>query len=243
VKKPVSVLLLTGANNHDWKRSAPFFKTLLENSGRFTVTVAEDPSSALADVAALDRHDLLFVDYNGPAWSAVAQANFLAAVKRGKGLVAVHAANNSFPEWEEYAKLLGLMWRTESSHGEFHEFEVKISDHTHPITQGVAGFRTMDELYHKLVPTRGLNMQVLATAWSDLKRGGTGRWEPVMTVTDYGRGRVFYHALGHIWAAEPNNPYPGSSLVALQNPGFQNTLLRGCEWAATGTVTIPPAGG
>ena len=43
------VLLLTGENNHDWRRSAPFCKALLEDTGRFHVTLSEDPSSALAD--------------------------------------------------------------------------------------------------------------------------------------------------------------------------------------------------
>ncbi len=67
--------------------------------------------------------------------------------------------------------------------------------------------------------------------------GGTGRNEPVMTVTHYGKGRVFYQALGHLWAGVPTNGYIGCTLIALENPGFQQTLIRGCEWAATGTVT------
>lgn len=231
------VLLLTGANNHDWKRSTPFFKALLEKTGEFSVTVAENPSAALEDAAALAHYRLLFLDYNGPPWSERARANFTAAIRNGLGLVAVHAANNAFEDWEEYAKMLGLMWRTQtSSHGEFHEFEVRIADATHPITAGISGFRTHDELYHRLVPTRGIDMQVLATAWSDAKRGGTGRWEPVLAATRYGRGRVAYHALGHLWAGDPHGAYPGNSLVALQNSGFQQTLLRACEWAATGKV-------
>src|ERR1022692_1408381 len=98
----LSLLLLTGANNHDWKRSAPFLKKVLEDSGRFAVTLTEDPSAALADRAALDRYDLFLIDYNGPRWSLIAEANFLAAVTHGTGVVAVHAANNSFPEWKEY---------------------------------------------------------------------------------------------------------------------------------------------
>ncbi len=237
----LSVLLLTGANNHDWKRSAPFFKTVLEKSGRFAVTLSEDPSAALADAGALRRHHLFLIDYNGPAWSTQAQENFLTAVRSGTGVVAVHAANNSFPDWTEYANLIGLMWRKESSHGEFHEFEVKIADHTHPITAGVADFRITDELYHRLVPIPGVDLKILAHGWSDLKRGGTGRWEPVMTVTQYGQGRVFYQALGHLWAGVPKDGYIGCTFIALENAGFQQTLLRGCEWAATGTVAATKA--
>lgn len=235
--KPLSALLVTGANNHDWRRSAPFFRDLLQASGRFAVDLTEDPSAALAAPKALAGYQLFFVDYNGPDWSNAARVNFLAAIRQGTGLVAVHATNNSFPYWEEFGMLLGLMWRAESGHGQFHEFEVRIDDPGHPVTQGVSGFRITDELYHRLVRPPGTNVHVLASAWSDAGRGGTGRWEPVMTVQQYGAGRVFYHALGHLWAGNPQSPNPGSTLVALQNPGFQQTLVRGCEWAATGSVT------
>ncbi|MDB6126423.1 MAG: Trehalose utilization [Verrucomicrobia bacterium] len=232
----VSVLLLTGANNHDWKRSAPFLKKVLEDSGRFEVTMTEDPSSTLGDLASFGRHQVFLIDYNGPMWSDTARDNFLAAVKRGTGVVAVHAANNSFPEWKEYEKMIGLMWRPESGHGQFHEFEVRITDHTHPITQGLPDFKITDELYHRLVPIPGVDLKVLATAMSHEQTGGTGRAEPVMTVTQYGEGRVFYQALGHLWAGVPTNGYIGCTLIALENPSFKETLLRGCEWAATGAV-------
>jgi len=238
--KPLSVLLLTGANNHDWRRSAPFFRDLLQASGRFVVTLTEDPSAALTDPAAVARHELFFIDYNGPDWSNVARTNFLAAVRRGTGVAAVHATNNSFPHWEEFGRLLGLMWRQESGHGQFHEFEVRIDDGDHPITRGVAGFRTADELYHGLVRPPGTELRVLASAWSDAGRGGTGRWEPVLAVNQYGAGRVFYHALGHLWPGDPA-AHAGNSLVALLNPAFRDTLLRGCEWAASGSVTPPAA--
>lgn len=46
-----------------------------------------------------------------------------------------------------------------------------------------------------------------------------------MAIT-YGRGRIFHTALGH-------------GIEALQGLGFQVTLARGTEWAATGMVTLP----
>ena len=84
--------------------------------------------------------------------------------------------------------------------------------------------------------TPGVDLKVLASAWSEPKRGGTGQREPMLTVTHYGKGRVFYHALGHVWAGDPA-ANRGCSLVALESPGFQDTLIRGCEWAVTGEVT------
>jgi type 1 glutamine amidotransferase len=45
-------------------------------------------------------------------------------------------------------------------------------------------------------------------------------------VIPYGKGRVFHTALGHY-------------IEAINGAGFQVTLLRGTEWAATGQVTLP----
>ncbi len=42
----------------------------------------------------------------------------------------------------------------------------------------------------------------------------------------YGYGRVFHDAMGN-------------DVGSLQDTGFQVTFARGCEWAATGKVTIP----
>jgi len=82
-----------------------------------------------------------------------------------------------------------------------------------------------DEVYGKL---RGpaKNVSVLATAYSEPEQRGTGEHEPIMMTVDYGTGRVFHTTLGH-------------DVTALQGTGFQITLQRGTEWAATGAVTQP----
>jgi uncharacterized protein len=229
-KKPISTLLLTGANNHDWRRTAPFLRDLLTTSGDFTVTIAEDTPSALS--GDLSEYDLFFLDYNGPCWGDTAEANFLDVVRNGAGVVVFHAANNAFTGWLEYEKMVGLLWREGTGHGQFHEFPVTITDKTHPITEGIADFRTEDELYHRLVPMFDTPVQILATAYSAVETGGTGNHEPMLMVTQYGAGRVFHTALGHVWPGDPNGSYRGASLVAVENPGFQQTLLRGAKWAA-----------
>ncbi|HEX8551942.1 MAG TPA: ThuA domain-containing protein [Abditibacteriaceae bacterium] len=232
--KPISTLLVTGANNHDWQRTAPYLQGLLTDSGRFSVTLATDASLALE--GDLNGYDLFLLDYNGDSWSEKAQNNFLEAVRNGAGVVIFHAANNSFEGWTEYEKLVGLLWREGTGHGQFHTFNVDISNSAHPITQGVTNFETEDELYHRLVPMHGTEVEILATAYSDPEQGGTGDHEPVLMTTQYGAGRVFHTALGHVWEGDPNCGYRGCTMVALENKGFQTTLLRGSEWAATGIV-------
>ena len=231
----IKTLLLSGANNHDWKRSSPFLREVLDGSGKFAVTMAENPSAALEDAAALRGYPLIFSDYNGPAWSEKAKANFVAAVEGGTGLVILHAADNAFPGWVEYETMVALLWRQGTGHGQYHEFEVKITDKDHPITRGLENFRLWDELYHKLVHMHNAPYHVLATAYSDPKTGGTGNDEPMMTVQQYGQGRIYHHVLGHVWAGDPV-ANKGCSMMTFENPMFQKSLLRGCEWAATGDV-------
>ena len=45
-------------------------------------------------------------------------------------------------------------------------------------------------------------------------------------VIDYGKGRVFHTTMGH-------------DVKSIACVGFQTTLQRGAEWAATGKVTLP----
>ncbi|HIC17235.1 TPA: hypothetical protein EYO77_03900 [Candidatus Poribacteria bacterium] len=59
--KPIKTLLLTGENNHDWKRSAPFCKNLLEESEKFEVDLTTDPSVSLADKDQLNDYDLFLL--------------------------------------------------------------------------------------------------------------------------------------------------------------------------------------
>jgi type 1 glutamine amidotransferase len=204
------------------------------------------------------KYELVVLDYSGDSWPEKTKTAFIKYVNDGGGVVIYHAADNSFPEWKEYNELIGLGWgRTEKdgpyyyysfagnkrneklvidttsgksgSHGQRHEFAVKIRNMEHPVTKGlpVIWFHGKDELYSKL---RGpaKNMEILATAYADTSLGGTGRNEPVLMTTRYGKGRVFHTVLGH--AGQGGGP-------AMECAGFIVTFQRGAEWAASGKVT------
>ena len=97
-----------------------------------------------------------------------------------------------------------------------------VRDSKHPVTQGMPleWLHNNDELYDNM---RGPieNVDLLATAYSK----GTKAHEPMIWTVSYGKGRVFHTPMGH-------------DVNAMRCVGFQTTLLRGCEWAATGKVTI-----
>ena len=257
-QQPVSklrALIVDGQNNHDWKTTTPLLRKALESSGRFSVDVATSPPSG-QDISGFRPkfagYDVVVSNYNGKRWPTETEADFAAYVTRGGGFVAAHAANNAFPDWPEFNRMIGLggwegrneKWgpylyindtgsvvRDTSAgegghHGPQHEFAIRVRDAEHPIMKGLPRewMHTKDELYDRL---RGPaeDLHILATAYSAPEHNGTGRHEPMLMTLKYGNGRVFHTALGH-------------ADYSMECVGFITTLQRGAEWAATGEVTI-----
>jgi type 1 glutamine amidotransferase/HEAT repeat protein len=224
---PIRVLLFSGQNNHDWRQTTPKIKSILSSGGRFTVEVTERPDQCQAETLA--RYDVILSDWNTwgdvkvREWPAETREAFLAFLRKGGGHVVVHAGGASFFDWPDYQKITGGSWGKNTGHGAIHAFEVKPVDPDHPITRGLEPFRITDELWHATDIRPGI--KVLATAFSAREKGGSGRDEPVVFVTEFGAGRGLTLLLGH-------------DAAAMEAPGFQALLRRGTEWAATGKVTI-----
>jgi type 1 glutamine amidotransferase len=238
------VLILSGRNNHDWRTTTPFLRKLLTDSGRFDARVCEEPAGLTSETLA--AYDALVVDYCGPRWGPSTEKAVESFVRSGKGMVVVHGASYAFAglevlgdghvrtgikesPWPEYAHMVGGYWPEpppKQFHGQRHSFDVRIVKKDHPIVQGMKEtFVATDELYHQM--TWLPEAQVLATAFDDPKTGGTGKDEPLLSVVEYGKGRVFYIALGH-------------EVPAMSEVGFITTFVRGTEWAASGRVSLPP---
>lgn len=257
----IDVLIIDGQNNHNWKATTPAIKDLLLKTGRFNVDVVTAPAAnAPAEEwnrfrPQFARYKAVFSNYNGSDWPQEVQRALEQYLSRGGGLVIYHAANNPFPKWDEWNKMVGLSWqgpdfgdritvddagkviRTPrgqgpgAGHGPQHPYEMRLRDRRHPITRGMPETWThpSDELYHG---QRGpaVNLHILATAFSATDKGGTGAHEPLVYVIRYGKGRVFVNLLGH-------------DVPQTVAPDCATLLARGTEWAATGKVTLPlPAG-
>lgn len=254
----LKVLLIDGQNNHNWAATTPLMVAALKSGGLCEVTVATTPPKGEDMISFQPKFadfDVVVSNYNGDSWSDATQAAFEKYVAGGGGFVTVHAADNSFPQWDAYNRMIGLggwngrnqksgpyvRWKEDQQkitrdlspgsggqHGKRTPFLMIVRDADHPITAGLPGsfFQTEDELYGQL---RGPaeNMHVLATAYSDPNTGGTGEHEPILMTIHYGDGRVFHTTLGH-------------DAKAMTGLAFQTTLRRGTQWAATGDVTLPP---
>ena len=255
-RERIKVLIVTGQNNHYWKNSTPIFREILEDAGIFSVDVSTSPEKG-KDMSAFNpkfsSYDVVVLDYNGDSWNAQAKTEFENFVRYGGGVVVIHAADNAFPEWKEYNKIIGLggwegrdeksgpyvYWKNDGafydyspgnagSHGIQWEYPVKNRAPEHPIMRGVpmVWLHAQDELYDRL---RGPaeNMEILATAYSDKDTNGSGREEPILFTVKYGKGRIFHTVMGHV---------DQEMVISLQCAGFVYTLQRGTEWAATGKV-------
>jgi uncharacterized protein len=250
---PLKVLIIDGQNNHDWQKTTPELESILEEGGLCAVDVSTSPAKG-GDWSTwrpkFAEYQVVISNYNGDLWPDEVRDAFEQFVKNGGGFVAVHAADNSFPEWKIYNDMIGLggwggrteksgpylrlregKWVTDitagrgGSHGKQHEFLMSTRAPEHPIMAGLPTkwMHRQDELYDRL---RGpaKNVTVLASALSDKETGGSGEEEPLLMAIPFGSGRVFHTALGH-------------GMEALKCAGFAVTLRRGVEWAATGKVT------
>ncbi len=227
-RAPVRVLILSGQNNHNWRETTPALEAILRNCGRFTVAVTERPETLTA--AEFAKVDVLVSNWNTfgakaavKEWPDRARSDFIEFVRNGGGVVVVHAGGSMFGDWTEFQQIIGATWGKGTGHGPMHEFEVTFAGAEHPITKGLTPFRTTDELWHRMVVTG--EPVVLATAFSAKDKRGSGAHEPIVRITQFGKGRCFNLGLGH-------------NVAAMQPPGFRALLVRGTEWAATGKVTI-----
>jgi type 1 glutamine amidotransferase len=203
------------------------------------------------------KYDVVLSNYNGEPWPEGVQKALESFVAGGGGLSIIHAANNAFEDWPEWNRMIGLGWRKNtfgdrltiddsgkvvrtpkgegpgSGHGPQHPFKVVIRDPDHPITKGMPRewMHAKDELYQgQRGPAQ--DMHILATAYADPSKKGSGTNEPMAWVIPYGKGRVFTTVLGHVGAKDTDTS-------AIRDVGFKTLMLRGTEWAATGKVTIP----
>jgi len=226
------VLLVSGQNNHDWRATTPALVKILEESGRFAVTVTNEPSKCTGK--SFEECDVVVSNWtawpnvNRRPWNEEAQRAFLAFIRGGGGLAVFHAASTACQDWAEFRQLACATWaKGKTGHGRRHSFRVAISEKAHPITAGMEDFEIFDELWHRMAVRP--NVKVLCTAFSAKESGGSGAVEPVAMCTRLGAGRGFNLVLGH-------------DVKAMSAPGWQALMLRGTEWAATGKVTIAPAG-
>jgi hypothetical protein len=207
----IKTLVFAGGQIHDYKSCGAAAREILKGDGRFDVTYVEEDLNVLT---ALQPYEVIVFYYTVGEIATPQKNGLLEWVASGKGYAGFHSAADSFRGCPEYRAMVGGYFVT---HPRYRDYQVTITDVEHPITKGLIEadpkeFTVKDEMY---VTSYDARNHVLARAlWQD----GT---VPVAWVKDWGKGRVYWLALGH------DGP-------ACKHEMFGKLLVRGAVWAARG---------
>lgn len=213
------ILLFGGGGCHDYRAVCPLLKESITAAGAFAVDyVAEDYDALRAE--RLAPYDSVVLYYTGGELPVESKRGLVEGVAAGKGFVGVHAAADSFHNAPEYLAMVGGVLR---AHPCIREYIVSLADTEHPVTKGIAGYTVTDWEKWPVYEYRVTDEQYLLDHDPRVHLLATtlfrSRLWPVAWAKTWGRGRVFYLALGH-------------NLEACRNPFFQKILVNGVRWVA-----------
>lgn len=250
--KKYQVVMLISPMGHDVDRIATLVRKWLLETGKFEVTFAGTHKEAecsiesyMIDKEKISNTDLFYFLCSDEYWqNPETEKNLAQAVEMGKGVLFFHGLHPCFKDHHEIEKMVGFMWREKATHGDFNYWDVSMTEEEHPITKGIKSFITKDELFCLLENPFETPQKILVTAYSDEKvqsrwsHEGTGREEPVLTIGNYGKGRTVNFILGHVWTYYTGHGLMEDTMIAFEPSEFKILLMRSCEWAVSGEVTL-----
>lgn len=195
------------------------------SAGVFEVTITQD-GRTLGSRAAMSRYQaiIFFTAINPPGVDLDALVSW---VRDGGAFIGIHSTANTYQKHPGFGELLGARydrrpWRTAAAPQT--RVRVKVDDRTHPATRHFGNhFEIADDIYQfKAIDHGGIAVLLsLDPASLDLQQPKMNRGDRVLPVAwsrSFGRGRVFYTALGD-W--EPT----------WTDPRYRTHLIEGIRWA------------
>ncbi|MEK7406669.1 MAG: ThuA domain-containing protein [Acidobacteriota bacterium] len=179
--------------------SIPAARQALESIASLEVVSTQDLS--LISAEALRNFDAVFFFTSGELpLSDRQKADLLAFVRDGKGFGGAHSATDTLYTWPEYGEMIGAYF---DGHPWAQEVSIDVEDPDHPATRRLGpSFRISDEIYQfrSFSRDRVRVLMTLDTRSVDMSVQGVQRTPGDFALAwcrNYGRGRVFYTALGH----------------------------------------------
>jgi uncharacterized protein len=200
--------------------SGSILREIGTTSGGFEVTATEDVSLLTAENLRRFAAILFFTTGELPVGEQQKTA-LLDFVGSGGGFLGVHSATDTFYSWPDYLKLIGGYF---NGHPWHQAVRIAVVDPSNPLV-GFLGtsLQIADEIYQiSDFDYEGSQVLLRLDETSvDLTQSGVHRrfygW-PLAWTRSYGRGRVFYIALGHdeaVW----------------RDPRYQRILLNAILWS------------
>jgi uncharacterized protein len=187
-----ALIVWGGWEGHTPKASADVVANMLARQG-FAVTLS-DTTAAFADPT-LGAHNLIVPMITMSTIEKPELEGLTSAVRAGTGLAGCHGMMcDAFRNEPEYQFMTGGQWV--SHPGNIIDYQVNITATDDPIMAGLTDFDYRSEQYYMHVDPSN---RVLATTrfTGDHLADVAGVVMPVVWTRHYGKGRVFYSALGH----------------------------------------------
>jgi type 1 glutamine amidotransferase len=209
-----ALIVWGGWDGHTPEQSARFVGSLLE-AHDFSVDI-EPTTEAFADES-LGRYDLIIPAITMSRIEREELTNLLAAVRAGTGLAGFHGLMcDSFRNEPDYQFMTGGQWVAHP--GNIIDFTVNVTRPDDPVMQGIGDFTYHSEQYYMHFDPC---VEVLATTTFSGQYFDEidGVVMPVAWKRRFGKGRVFYSALGHV-------------VDEFQVPQMRTIFERGALWAS-----------
>ncbi|MDR2882362.1 MAG: ThuA domain-containing protein [Alistipes sp.] len=185
-----------GWDGHEPVQCRDIFVPWMESEG--AIVQAFDNLDPYTDTTIMNHVDLIIQQWTMGTITRQQERGLLNAVRRGVGLAGWHGGTgDAFRNNVEFQYMVGGQWVAHP--GGVIDYRVNIIDHEDPVTAGLTDFDMHSEQYFVHVDP---NVKVMATTtytgeqnfWLD------GAVAPIVWKKQYGNGRVFYNALGHVAA-------------------------------------------
>lgn len=221
--KPKKLLVVTVTKGYK-HQSIPVLEKVIEELGKnlFTVDYArtDEDLAVKMNAAGLQSYDgVVFASTTGdlplPSMDA-----FLNWIRGGGAFIGVHAATDTFKENQPYYEMIGGAFL---AHGPQLKVTLNVVDEKHSAVKDFGkNYEIFDEIYTFKNFNRG-NVRVLVSLeknpnLNDKENFGKAGFYPISWCRKYGKGRVFYTALGH-------------REDVLESEKFKKHLLGGIKWA------------
>jgi len=139
----------------------------------------------------------------------------------GKGFIGQHSATDTFYQWPQYGEMIGGYF---DNHPWHRQVRIRVEDREFPATKHLpASFEIFEEIYQFKSWSRDkcrvlLSLDVASVDLNNPVVRRTDKDFALAWVKTYGKGRVFYNALGH-------------REEVIDRPDMQKFMLEGVKWA------------
>jgi len=199
-KRVLVVTHTTGFRHPSITTAESVLSRLGAESGLFTTLFCRDQADVarLLTPAGLAPFDAVFFANTSGDLGIADLPAFLAWIADGHAFLGAHSASDTYHESAPYLEMLGGEFET---HGAESSVDIRVEDRTHPAGMGLPSpFTVFDEIYEFRTNPR-LRVNVLFSVDRHPNDGHPTAGQPgdfpLAWSRSYGRGRVFYTALGH----------------------------------------------